>query len=150
MKRIAVAQMGIRGSDLNVYQRRDGNAPASRHRLDWLGGVIEEEDGSPQESIKRSLTEKVTLGLSKIAFVGQPVIHEVPAEYASSKELTEVNLFKVLIHERYANFIVKDGSAAEKYTNADIVLRNDLAATVRYVLYEMDPSLESISEGAIQ
>ncbi len=135
MRQLALAELQIVRTDSFIYQRRDGKAPTSPHRLAWFGGLM--EDGErPTDAIRRELVEETSLKIARLTFTG-PRVFEIPAEHSSSKDLTIVNLFRARVQESDVAFEVYEGSRAEIYTYAGLLATNEVAATVRYIIEQM-------------
>lgn len=132
MEILALAQLKVEKTNTYIFQRRDGKAPTSPHRLGWFGGHIEEGE-SPRVAIERELGEETSLNISRLIF-NTPDVLEVPPIHASSRRLTVVHLFETIVKPSEINFIVHEGSGSEIYTNEELLLRNDVAQTVRYIL----------------
>jgi hypothetical protein len=141
MIELALAQINIDGTDKNIFQRRDGKAPTSPYRLAWFGGHIDRDiDISPLAAIVRELGEETSLDVERQVTINEMSRHRVPAEYSSSKEAVKVYLFRTAIKLENANFEVLEGSGAERFTNEELLQRNDVAMTVRFILEHMDES----------
>jgi 8-oxo-dGTP pyrophosphatase MutT (NUDIX family) len=140
MEKVALAEINILGKPENVFQRRDGNAPTSPHRLAWFGGHIDIDDKTPFDAILRELGEETSLDVRNQVIFGNRTVHEVPAKYSSSKELVVVHLFRTMILATDVNFEVNEGSGAEYYTNEELLQRNDVASIVRFILEHPEES----------
>jgi 8-oxo-dGTP pyrophosphatase MutT (NUDIX family) len=141
MKELALAQINIAGTQNNIFQRRDGKAPTSPHRLAWFGGHIDREiDKDTLGAIVRELGEETSLDVATKVIFGERTVHVVPPEHSSSKELVKVYLFRTTIQAVDANFKVLEGSGSEQLTNEELLQRNDVASTVRFILEHMDES----------
>jgi NUDIX domain len=135
MQRLALAQFNIAKTNKYIFHMRDGRAQISPHRLTWFGGQMKDSESSVR-TIRRELHKEIILPLAMLVLTG-PTHYDVPDYRSSSKELTRVHLFKAVVPESLANFEVKHGSVSEPYTNTEALERNDLSATVRFVLEQM-------------
>ena len=136
MKDVVLAELQVGNSEQFIYQRRDGKAPTAPHRLGWFGGHRNLYE-NPIDCIRRELSEETSLEIARLLF-SKPRIFEVPAEHASSKELTFVTLFNTRIKPADTNFEVYEGTRAEIFTHAGLLATNEVASTVRYILEQME------------
>lgn len=127
--RIALAVL-VLGDGRLVFQRRDGGAPVSPHKLGLFGGHVEPGE-TVDAAMVRELEEETSLRAADCGLARLGVL-DLPATGGRSGERISVTVFRG--RAPHAQFAVYEGAGAEVYPRAAALARDDLAPTARAVL----------------
>lgn len=135
MKKLALIQLRLKETDKYVFQRRDGDAPTSSHLLGFFGGSMEPGELADEAAI-RELKEETSLDVGSLTLAHIASL-ELPRGLHDRTEAIELHLFSTTIPD--VNFAVYEGVGSETYNREDVLSRDDLAPTLRYLLEQTYP-----------
>ncbi len=113
-----------------AFQRRDGEAPTSRLQIGMFGGHCEAGE-SAEETARRELAEETSLALGGLTF-RLLLKSEVPEGHGGHNVAVSASVFGTDIPE--SEFAVYEGIGTERYALVELLRRDDVVKTARFLL----------------